>query len=107
MSPLNDIIEVAELNEIAEFMRDDNLTNALAQIIEIYGKENPPPLKDALTLIVKLQAYSATFKMQGKYYMLLGAQEPDSSKKKNVYLSVSESLDKLVDSLKYVVRVSS
>ena len=103
---IEEVITVAELNEIADYINDVNLTTALAYIVKMHEKPDVPPQKVA-TLIVELQAYASDFKLRGKFYMLLASKNADASKKKNIYLSTAEALEKLVDSIKYLAKATS
>jgi hypothetical protein len=101
MPVISEIIAVAELQEIAEFLQDDDVTRALGLVLRL-SEQHPNP-NTVVKLITELQAKSFTFKMKAKYYMIL-EKGGDSAKKKNLYLSMSDALDRVVDSLKYVAK---
>jgi hypothetical protein len=106
-NPIDLINQVAEFNDINEFMKDDEVDEALALIVKIYTKPDIPSTQ-AVVLIAKLQAMSAKFGILATYYSTI-AKGPTGSinnKKKNVYYTLKDSIDKLVDSLKYVVRLN-
>ena len=106
-NPIDLINQVAEFNDINEFMKDDEVDEALALIIKIYTKPDIPSTQ-AVVLIAKLQAMSAKFGILATYYSTI-AKGPTGSinnKKKNVYYTLKDSIDKLVDSLKYVARLN-
>jgi hypothetical protein len=96
---LEKISEVTEFNDIKEFMNDQELDAALEAIIKIIAKPDIPPAAASI-LIIKLQAISAKLAVLARYYTTLEKGEV-ASKKKNVYYTVSDSLDKLVAALKY------
>lgn len=99
------INEVSEFSEIHDFIKDEQLDEALAAIVKIISKPDVPPAQ-ALVLIAKLQALSAKFGVLAAWYST-AAKGPTGSInniKKNIYYSTKDSLDKLVDSLKYIVR---
>lgn len=100
--PYEFIGSVYELNQMCIELGDDDLTDALDTVIKLIAKPDVPT-KAVAPLIVKLQAQAVKFKMQAKWYMLYN-KEGDSAKKKNTYLSMSEALKDLVDSLKYLAR---
>jgi hypothetical protein len=106
-NPIDLINQVAEFNDINEFMKDDEVDEALALIVKIYTKPDIPSTQ-AVVLIAKLQAMSAKFGILATYYSTI-AKGPTGSinnKKKNVYYTLKDSIDKLVDSLKYVARLN-
>jgi len=90
-------------NEIAEYMQDEELTNTLALVAKLISKPDVPAAV-GVELIVKLQAYSAKFAMLASWYTNV---KKDERAKKNIYYSAKESTDRLVDALKYVVRVGN
>ena len=86
-------------------MQDADLDEAMAIIVKIMMKPDIPSVQ-AVALIGKLQAMSAKFGMLATYYTTI-AKGPSGSinnTKKNVYYTMKDSLDKLVDSLKYLAR---
>lgn len=95
--------KVSVFNEISEYMQDDELTNTLALVAKLISKPDVPP-SVGVELIVKLQAYSAKFAMLASWYTNV---KKDERAKKNVYYSAKEATDRLVDALKYAVRISS
>jgi hypothetical protein len=104
-STLDYINQVTEFNDIHEFMQDVDLDEAMAIIVKIMMKPDIPSVQ-AVALIGKLQAMSAKFGMLATYYTTI-AKGPSGSinnTKKNVYYTMKDSLDKLVDSLKYLAR---
>jgi hypothetical protein len=92
--------EISQFNDISEFMNDPELTEALVVIARLIANPDIPPAKATL-LITKLQSYSAKFSMLASWYSHV---KKDERAKKNIYYSAKESLDKLVDALKYTVR---
>jgi hypothetical protein len=85
-----------------EFMNDPDLDEALDLIIKLIMKPDVPAGK-APELIVRLQALAVKFAMLSRYYTTF-EKGGDSSKKKNVYYTVSDAIDKLVDAVKYMAR---
>jgi hypothetical protein len=99
------INQVAEFQDMHEFLQDEELTEALGIIVKIMTKPDVPPAQ-ALVLINKIQALSAKFGILATWYSTV-AKGPSGSinyVKKNVYYTMKDSLDKLVDSLKYTAR---
>jgi hypothetical protein len=99
---LESISEVSEFNELAKFMQDPDLDEALSLVIKLIIKPDVPAAK-APELIVRLQAMSAKFAMQKRYYMTF-EKGTEASVKKNTYASAADAIDKVVDSLKYIAR---
>ena len=96
------ISEVTEFNDISEFIGDKDIDEAMDLIIRLVSKPEISSLK-APALIVKLQSLSAKFALMARYYTTF-EKGGNSSKKKNVYYTMSDSLDKLCDSIKYMAR---
>lgn len=104
-STLEYINQVTEFNDIHEFMDDSDLDEAMAVLVKIIMKPDIPSTQ-AIYLINKLQAMSAKFGLLATYYTTV-AKGPSGSinnTKKNVYYTMKDSLDKMVDALKYVAR---
>jgi hypothetical protein len=102
MTVIDQVSELTEFNELKEFMNDPDLDEALDLIIKLISKPDVPSMK-ALELIVKLQALSAKFAMLARYYTSF-EKGTDASKKKNVYYSIADAIDKLAAAVKYSVR---
>jgi len=100
--PLELISEVTEFNDLHDFMEDEQLDRALHLVVKLYlekGRMNPA---QAAALIVELQALATKFAVLGTYYMTIGKKGAEETHKKNVYMTLKDSITKLVDSLKYV-----
>jgi len=98
------ISSITEVSKIAEELDNEQVNQALAWIILIMTKPDVPANR-ATPIINFLQASSGVFKMQAKYFMLLGKGEHNAAVKKNLYMSLSEETEKLVQALKYTTRV--
>jgi hypothetical protein len=104
-STLDYINQVTEFNDLHEFMKDEDLDEAMALIVKIMIKPDIPSVQ-AVALIGKLQAMSAKFAVLATYYTTI-AKGPSGSvnnTKKNVYYTMKDSIDKMVDALKYVAK---
>lgn len=99
---LETISEISEFNDLSKYMNDKDLDEALALVIKLIVKPDVPASK-APELIVRLQAMSAKFAMQKRYYMTF-EKGTEASIKKNTYASMADAVDKVVDSLKYIAR---
>ena len=88
------------LSEIADYMQDDELTQALTFIAKIIIKPDIP-LNVATVEIVRLQAIAA--KMAFKATWMANVDKNDRAKK-NIYYTAAEAINNLVSALKYIMR---
>lgn len=88
------------LSEIADYMQDEELTQALTFIAKIIIKPDIP-LNVATVEIVRLQAIAA--KMSFKATWMANVDKNDRAKK-NIYYTAAESINNLVSALKYIMR---
>lgn len=88
------------LSEIADYMQDEELTQALTFIAKIIIKPDIP-LNVATVEIVRLQAIAA--KMAFKATWMANVDKSDRGKK-NLYYTAAESINNLVSALKYITR---
>ncbi len=90
-----------------DYLEDDDLDEALSIIVKLIAKPDVAHLK-VPPLIVKIQALSAKYQVLAAVHSTIAkgrAGTPDNNKK-NIYYSMSSALDKLAQSLKYLVRQS-
>jgi len=92
--------QVNGLVEIADYMNDEELTQALTFIAKVIIKPDIP-LNVATIEIVRLQAIAA--KMAFKATWMANVDKTDRSKK-NLYYTAAESINSLVSALKYITR---
>lgn len=99
------ISTITEFNDLHDFMKDEHLDKVMAIVIKLLMNPDVPSAKAPL-LIIELQAMSAKFGMLAAYYTTVAKDKAGTvnNNKKNIYYSVKESIDRLVDALKYVVR---
>lgn len=104
-NPLELISTITEFNDLHEFMKDPELDKMMETIVKLLMSPDVPAAK-APTLIIHLQAMSAKFSMLSAYYSTVAKDKAGTvnNNKKNIYYSMKESTDKLVDALKYVVK---
>jgi hypothetical protein len=102
------ISSITEFNDLHEFMKDEHLDKALSIVVKLLMNPDVPSAKAPL-LIMELQAMSTKFAVMSSFYSTIAKDKAGTANnnKKNVYYSVKESIDKLVDALKYVVRYNS
>jgi hypothetical protein len=94
------IEKVNGLSEIADFMQDEELTQALAFIAKLIFKPEIPA-QVATIEIVRLQAIAA--KMAFKATWLVNVDK-GNREKKNIYFTAHEAISDLVSALKYMVK---
>jgi hypothetical protein len=92
--------QVNGLAEIADFMKDEELTAALVMIAKLIIKPDIP-LQVAVIEIVRLQAIAA--KMSFRATWMVNVEKGDRAKK-NIYFTAAESINSLVAALKYIIR---
>ena len=88
------------LAEIADFMQDEELTQALTMVAKLILKPDIP-LNVATLEIVRLQAIAA--KMSLKATWMVNVDKGDRAKK-NIYFTAAEAINDLVAALKYITR---
>jgi len=93
------VSELTEFNDIKEYMNDKDLDYALDLIIKLIVKPDVPSSK-APDLIIKMQALAAKFAIMSRYYTTF-EKGGENAKKKNVYYTAEEAINRLVDALKY------
>ena len=88
-----------------EFLKDEHLDKTMAVVVKLLMNPDVPAAK-APQLIIELQAMSTKFAMLASVYSTIAKDKTGSvnNNKKNIYYSMKESTDKLVDALKYVVK---
>jgi hypothetical protein len=88
------------LTEIADYMKDEELTIALTMIAKLIIKPDVP-LNVATVEIVRLQAIAA--KMSFRATWMANVDKSDRAKK-NIYFTAAASINDLVSALKYIMR---
>lgn len=96
----NTIDKINGLSEIAEFMDDEELTQALTMVAKLILKPDIP-INVATLEIVRLQAIAA--KMSFKATWMANVDKGDRAKK-NIYFTAAASINELVAALKYITR---
>ena len=88
------------LTEIADFMQDEELTQALTFIAKVILKPDIP-MNVVTVEIVRLQAIAA--KMAFKATWMANVDKGDRAKK-NIYFTAASAINELVAALKYTTR---
>lgn len=104
-SSLELISDITEFNDLHEFMKDEQLDRAMVVIIKLLMNPDVPTTK-APQLIIELQAISAKFAMLASYYSTIAKDKAGTANnnKKNIYYSLSQSVNELVSALKYTAK---
>jgi hypothetical protein len=99
------ISEVDELLSVSKFVGSEMVDKALSLIVKIMHKPDINP-KVATIVIVELQAISSMCAIQASYYKNLnpGKAGSEEYKLKNMYFSLHEAINELVNALKYFVK---
>lgn len=92
--------QVNGLSEIADFMDDEELTEALAMVAKLILKPDVP-LNVATLYIVRLQAIAAKMAFRATWMVNV---EKGNREKKNIYFTAHEAITDLVSALKYIVK---
>lgn len=88
------------LSEISDYMKDEELTNALTTIAKLILKPDIP-MNVATLEIVRLQAIAAKMSLRATW--MANVDKGDRAKK-NIYYTAAESINNLVSALKYITR---
>ena len=88
------------LTDIADYMQDDELTEALTMIAKLIIKPDIP-IHIATVEIVRLQAIAAKLSLKATW--LTNVDKSDKAKK-NIYYTAAEAVNNLVSALKYITR---
>jgi hypothetical protein len=94
------IDKINGLSDIAEYMQDEELTQALTFIAKIILKPDIP-LQVATVEIVRLQAIAAKMAFRATWMVNV---EKGNREKKNIYFTAHEAISDLVSALKYIVK---
>lgn len=101
---LEELTEVKELNDTAEFLDDEEINKTLVKIVKLLENPNVDP-KHAAILINGFTAQYFVYKLKYKHYML-HKDEPDARAKKELYVTIADALYEVIQSLKYVAKMN-
>lgn len=103
---LETVSRITEINDLSDFLQDPYFDEAMELVIKLITKPGIEPAA-AQKLIVKLQALSTKYAVLAVTYSTIKRDKAGTTNnyKKNIYHSLKEALDKLVDSLKYPARL--
>lgn len=94
------IDKINGLSDIAEFMNDEDLTQALTTVAKLILRPDIP-IQVATLEIVRLQAIAA--KMSFKATWMVNVEKGDRARK-NIYFTAADAIGDLVSALKYITR---
>jgi hypothetical protein len=97
---LTTLEKTSNLYDIAEYMQDEDLMNALEFVAKVISKPDVPP-SVASAEIVRLQAIAMTYALKASWYT--NVDKTDRARK-NLCYTLSEQLTTFVAALKYVMR---
>lgn len=99
--------QVVEFNDIHEFLDDEQVDRALELIVGFMNDpEGVPPAKVS-KLIIELQALASKFAILATYYTGIGKDGTKEVQKKNLYYSLRDAVQELVNALKYHSRAGN
>ena len=104
-NPLELISMITEFNDLHEFMNDEQLDRALGLVVKLIMERGKLTPAQASLLIVELQALATKFAIEATFYTGIGKGGTLEAHKKNVYFTMKEAINKLVDALKYVSKI--
>lgn len=99
------ISEVQQFSDLHDYMKDDDIDKALEYVVKLIARPDIPP-HAAIKAIVQLQAISAKMGILASHYTNVDMDKANA-KRKNVYYSMRDNIDKLVDALKYITRLNT
>lgn len=89
--------------DLEQFLQDEDVNKVIDLVIRMIGGDIPEASKVAV-ICVRLEAYNVKFRSQFASYMGMKKGTTDANAKKNHYKELYTGIDRLVDSLKYLVK---
>lgn len=90
-------------DELSEFIEDRAVDEVIAQALEMMNDDFPDHDKIA-RVCARLEAFNIKFRTQFSAYMSYKKGTTEANMKKNHYKELYTGIDRLVDSLKYMIR---
>ena len=91
-------------DEVTKYMSDEDFTSTMDTVIKIIANGGNVPRDMVAVMCVKLEAYAIKFRMMFVTYMSFKKGTTEANMKKNFYKELYTGVDRLVDSLKYLVK---
>lgn len=89
--------------DVSDFLDDKAVDEVINQALDMMSGDFPDHDKIA-RVCARLEAFNIKFRMQFSAYMSYKKGTTDANMKKNHYKELYTGIDRLVDSLKYMVR---
>lgn len=90
-------------NELSQFIEDEDVDKVIQLVLKIIDGDIPDANKIAV-VCARLEAYNVKFRTQFSAYMSYKKGTTEANMKKNHYKELYTGIDRLVDSLKYLMR---
>lgn len=90
-------------DELSQFIEDEDVDKVIGLVLKIIDGDIPDPNKIAV-ICARLEAYNVKFRTQFSAYMSYKKGTTEANMKKNHYKELYTGIDRLVDSLKYLMR---
>ena len=91
------------VDELSQFIEDEDVDKVIQLVLKIIDGDMPDANKIAV-VCARLEAYNVKFRTQFSAYMSYKKGTTEANMKKNHYKELYTGIDRLVDSLKYVVK---
>lgn len=97
--------ESQDLMDLHEWMKDDNLAEAMDLALKVIAKPDITP-NAARTVLAQMQGFAMDFRMKAaKYtYVETGKAGSEENIKKNVYFAAAEQCHEMAQTLKYLAK---
>lgn len=89
--------------ELSEFIDDRAVDEVIGQALKMMGDDFPDHDKIA-RVCARLEAFNIKFRTQFSAYMSYKKGTTDANMRKNMYKELYTGIDRLVDSLKYMIK---
>jgi len=99
-----DSLRKAWNEDVSDFIEDEDFDYLLNVTIKLISGDTPADPEKIAHLLVRLQAISLKFRTQYTAYMGWQKGTTDANMKKNLYRHTYEGIDKLVDTLKWLIK---
>ena len=90
-------------DELSQFIEDEDVDKVIQLVLKIIDGDIPDANKIAV-VCARLEAYNVKFRTQFSAYMSYKKGTTEANMKKNHYKELYTGIDRLVDSLKYLMR---
>jgi hypothetical protein len=99
-----DVLSTIWAQEAKDYMSDDEFSRTIDYVVKIIAEGGNVPKDKVGIACVKLEAYAIKFRMMYVGYMSYKKGTTEANMKKNHYKELYTGIDRLVDSLKYLVK---